>query len=140
MPSKFELASIDQFIKDYNLTFGTKIKRRSGMRQESPDAVLHVGKLVIGLEHTTALIWEENSKNPDIEILFERIRKKLLNDYKDHNMHEIWLLISEGDYVLDEHIKGKLKEIYELEMKFLFSRIFIHRKATPKLIEFTFKQ
>jgi hypothetical protein len=138
MPSKLELSFIDQFIKDYNSTFQTKIKRRSGMRQESPDAVLHFNDLVIGLEHTTALIWEDESKNPDIEILLERIKKKLLNDYKDHNMHEIWLLISEGDYVSDAHLKGKLKEIYSFEMKFLFNRIFIHRTIPPRLIEFTF--
>lgn len=138
MPSKAELASIDQFIKDYNKTFQTKLKRRSGMRQESPDAVLHLDDLVIGLEHTTALVWEDAKNTTNIEILFERIKKKLLNDYKDHNMHEIWLLITEGEYVFDEHLKGKLKEIYDIDMKFLFNRIFIHRLKPPKLIEFTF--
>ena len=53
-------------------------------------------------------------------------------------MHEIWLLISEGDYVSDEHIKGRLREIYEIETRFLFNKIFIHRKANPTLIEFVF--
>jgi|688.fasta_scaffold00913_34 hypothetical protein len=138
MPSKNELISIDQFIKDYNKTFQTKLKRRSGMRQESPDAVLHLNNLVIGLEHTTALIWEDEKSVTNIEILFERIKKKLLNDYKDHNMNEIWLLISEGEYVFDEHLKGKLKEIYDIDMRFLFNKIFIHRTKPPKLIEFTF--
>ena len=138
MPSKPELKSIDAFIKNYNATFNDKLKRRSGMKQESPDAVLYRGDFVIGLEHTTALIWENEKSNSDIEILFERIKKKLLNDYKDHNMHEIWLLISEGDYVSDEHIKGRLREIYEIETRFLFNRIFIHRKLKPSLIEFTF--
>jgi predicted transcriptional regulator len=139
MPSKPELNSIDKFIKDYNLIFNTNIKRRSGMKQESPDAVLHLNEIVIGLEHTTALVWENENNSENIEILLERIKKKLLNDYKDHNMHEIWLLISEGDYVLDEHLKGELKTIYEIEMKFLFNRIFIHRATPPKLIEFAFK-
>lgn len=136
-----ELRLIDDFIKEFNKPIYKlgNLRRISGVKQESPDAICHLnGELLIGLEATIAVLPEDtpltfrtkNGKRKNftskttIDLLMTRIKSKSLYDYKEANIDEVWLLVIGGSLISRKRLEDRLAEE---QFATRFNRIFIHK-------------
>ncbi|MCL5411931.1 MAG: hypothetical protein M1150_04340 [Patescibacteria group bacterium] len=138
MFKKYELENIDTFISSFNNVALGNLIRISDEKQENPDAICVLnGNRKVGIEETMVILPEEADPNlsrapydqrlgynpmPIINQVISRIRTKSINDYKDQDIEEIWLVISGGSFISDHDLDDTLRET-DLPKK--FDRIFI---------------